>query len=161
MKTKFILSLITALFFGGISYLLLLILKIPDALLYAIFAGLLFYILLFLTMIIYEKAVNHKYRKFEKTITSPVFYKTNGNFMLSGDAITNANIYFCDDGIIIAQFEEKPYKTEIIPLEQIKDIRYDDYGIHLVIITNDEKLYYITLENSHEAVKAIMDKGWF
>ncbi len=161
MKAKFILSLITALFFGGAGYILMLILKVPNALLMAMFAGLLFYILLFVFMIIYEKGVNHKYKKFEKTITSPVFYKTNGNFMLSGDVITNATIYFCDDGIIIAQLVEKPYAVEKIPLEYIKDVRYDDYGIHLVIITNDEKLYYITIENSHEAVKAILDKGWF
>lgn len=161
MKTKFILSLITSLIFAAMGFVLMLILKVPNALLYAVFIGLLFYILLFVTMIIYEKAVNRKYRKFEKTITSPVFYKTNGNFMLSGDVITNANIYFCDDGIIFAQLVDKPYSVERIPLESIKDIKYDEIGIRLAIFTTDEKLYFITLENSHEAVKAILDKGWF
>lgn len=161
MKTKFIVSFITGLFFGTASYILLLIFRIPRAFLMAVFSGLLFYITMFLFMIFYEKAVNRKYRKFEKTIFSPVFFKTNGNFMLSGDVITNANIYFCDDGIIIAKLEEKPHNVEHIPLEKIKDVRYDDYGIHLVIVTAEEDFYCITLENSHDAVRAIAQKGWF
>ena len=47
MKAKALLSAITGFFFGLITYFLLQYLEMDDALLIAVFGGLLFYILLF------------------------------------------------------------------------------------------------------------------
>ena len=44
---------------------------------------------------------------FEKEITSPVFYKTNGNFNLGNGKVKNGNIYFCEAGIVCVSLEEK------------------------------------------------------
>ena len=38
--------------------------------------------------------MDKKYAEFEKKITSPVFYKTNGNFNLGNGKVKNGNIYF-------------------------------------------------------------------
>ena len=82
MKAKTLLSAITGFFFGLITYFLLQNLEMDNALLISVFAGLLFYILLFVFLLVYGKIMDKKYAEFEKEITSPIFYKSNGNFNL-------------------------------------------------------------------------------
>ena len=100
MKVKALLSAITGFFFGLITYFLLQYLQMDDALLISGLGGFLFYILLFVFLLVYGKIMDKKYAEFEKEITSPIFYKTNGNFNLGNGKVKNGNIYFCEAGIV-------------------------------------------------------------
>ena len=92
MKAKALLSAITGFFFGLITYFLLQYLQMDDALLISGLGGFLFCILLFVFLLVYGKIMDKKYAEFEKEITSPIFYKTNGNFNLGNGKVKNGNI---------------------------------------------------------------------
>ena len=108
MKEKAFLSAFTGFFFTIISYFVLLWIKQQDALLISVLGGLVFFILLFLFLNVYGRIIDKRYAKFEKEISSPVFYKTNGNFTLGNGKIKNGNIYFCEAGIVCVSLEDKP-----------------------------------------------------
>ena len=93
VKTKALLSAITSFFFGLVAYFLLLYLKFDNALWISAFVALLYYLVLLFFLIIYGRFMDKKYAEFEKKITSPVFYKTNGNFNLGNGKVKNGNIY--------------------------------------------------------------------
>ena len=158
MKAKAVLSAITGFFFGFITYFVLRYIKEPDAFLFSIISGLLFYLLLFLFLIVYEKVVNKQYERFEKDILSPVFLKVNGNFYLGGSDVKNGNIYFCEDGIVCVCLEDKPYTKNEILLQNIDHFRYTP--TQLSIFTNDERIFVITLARTDEIIDILIQKGW-
>ena len=158
MKAKAVLSAITGFFFGLITYLVLRYLEETDAFLFSVISGLFVYIVLFIFLIIHEKVMNKKYTEFEKKITSPVFYKTNGNFKLHNGKIKNANIYFCEDGIALISLDEKPYIMEEIQRNNIYRIQCDD--IHFNINTSDGKFYTITMPDAKEVFQKLKEKDW-
>ena len=158
MKSKAVLSAITGFCFVLIAYFLLQYLEIPDALLVSVFGGLLFYILLLSFLLIYGKIMDKKYAVFEKEITSPVFYKTNGNFNLGNGKIKNGNIYFCEAGIVCLCLDEKPYTFDEILLQDVDCYQFDD--IHLNIFTKDGRLFVITLPDAKNIIIALKEKDW-
>ena len=101
---------------------------------------------------------NAIYEKFEKEITSPIFYKTNGNFYLGGSDIKNGNIYFCEDGIVCVCLEEKPYTLDEILLQNIDHYTYT--FTQLNVFTNDGRLFVITVPKADEIMDILMRKGW-
>ena len=156
MKAKALLSAITGFFFGLITYFLMQYLQTDDALLISVFAGLLFYILLFVFLLVYGKSMDKKYAEFEKEITSPIFYKTNGNFNLGNGKVKNGNIYFCEGGIVCLCLDEKPYTLDEILLQDIDRYQFDD--IHLNIFTKDGRLFVITLPDAKNVIKILNEK---
>ena len=158
MKAKALLSAITGFFFGLITYFLLQHLEMDDALLIAVFGGLLFYILLFVFLLVYGKVMDKKYAEFEKEITSPIFYKTNGNFNLGNGKVKNGNIYFCEAGIVCLCLDEKPYTLDEILLQDVNRYQFDD--IHLNIFTKDGRLFVITLPDAKNVIKTLKEKDW-
>ena len=158
MKAKALSSAITGFFFALITYFLLQYLEIDDALLISVFGGLLFYILLFIFLLVYGKIVDKKYAKFEKEITSPIFYKTNGNFNLGNGKVKNGNIYFCEAGIVCLCLDEKPYTLDEILLQDVDRYQFDD--IHLNIFTKDGRLFVITLPDAKNVIKTLKEKDW-
>ena len=158
MKAKILLSAITGFFFGLITYFLLQYSETDDALLISVFGGLLFSLLLFILLLIYGKIVAKKYAEFEKEITSPVFYKTNGNFCLGNGKVKNGNIYFCEAGIVCLCLDEKPYTLDEILLQDISHYQFDD--IHLNIFTKDERLFVITLPDAKNVIQSLKEKDW-
>lgn len=158
MKSKFILSAITGFFFGLFTYFILKYLSIDNSFLFSVFSGLLFYLMLFVFLIIYEKNINKRYSQIEKEITSPVFYKTNGNFILCNGKMKNGNIYFCEAGIVCVCLEEKPYTLDEILLQNIDHYEFDN--IHLNIFTNDGRLFVITTADAKKVVDVLKEKGW-
>jgi hypothetical protein len=119
--------------------------------------GLLFALLLFVILIVNETITDKRYARFEKEITSPVFYKTNGNFCL-GDSVKNGNIYFCEDGIVCVCMDEKPYTLDEILLQNIDHFRYT--STQLSIFTDDERVFVITLSRVNEIIDLLVKKGW-
>ncbi len=158
MKAKVILSAITGFFFGLIGYFVLLLLDIDQPFQLAVFSGLLFALLLFPFLVVYEKIMEKRYAKFEKEITSPVFYKTNGNFNLGNGKVKNGNIYFCEAGIVCVCLEEKPYTLDEILLQNIDHYTYT--FTQLNIFTNDDRLFVITVPKADEIIDILMRKGW-
>lgn len=158
MKAKALLSAITGFFFGLITYFLLQYLEMDGALLISVFGGLLFYILLFVFLLVYGKIMDKKYAEFEKEITSPIFYKTNGNFNLGNGKVKNGNIYFCEAGIVCLCLDEKPYTLDEILLQDIDRYQFDD--IHLNIFAKDGRLFVITLPDAKNVIKTLNEKDW-
>ena len=158
MKAKVFLSAFTGFFFGLIGYFVLLLLDIDQPFQLAVMSGLLFALLLFLFLFVYEKIMEKRYAKFEKEITSPIFYKANGNFNLGNGKVKNGNIYFCEAGIVCVCLEEKPYTLDEILLQNINHYTYT--FTQLNIFTNDNRLFVITVPKADEIVDILMRKGW-
>ena len=157
MKTKAIISAIIGFFFGLTGYFIFLFCNLEQPLKFSVECGLLFALLLFDILVINEMVMDKRYAKFEKEITSKVFYKTNGNFYL-GDSIKNGNIYFCDDGIVCVCLDEKPYTLDEILLRNIDHFRYT--STQLSIFTNDERVFVITLPKVDGIIDLLIKKGW-
>ena len=158
MKAKVILSAITGFFFTVNAYFLLQYLEIQNTLLLSFSCGLLFFIILFSFLRVYEKIMDAKYAKFEKAITSPVFYKTNGNFDLGNGKVKNGNIYFCESGIVCLCLDEKPYTLDEILLQDIDHYQFND--IHLNIFVKDGRVFVIALSDAKNVIKMLSEKDW-
>ena len=158
MKAKVFLSAFTGFFFGLIGYFVLLLLDIDQPFQLAALSGLLFALLLFPVLVVYGNIMDKRYAKFEKEITSPIFYKTNGNFNLGNGKVKNGNVYFCEDGIICVCLEEKPYTLDEILLQNIDHYTYTFSELN--VFTNDERLFVITAPRADEIIDLLMRKGW-
>ena len=158
MKAKVFLSAFTGFFFGLIGYFVLLLLDIDQPFQLAALSGLLFALLLFPVLVVYGNIMDKRYAKFEKEITSPIFYKTNGNFNLGNGKVKNGNVYFCEAGIVCVCLEEKPYTLDEILLQNIDHYTYT--FTQLNIITNDNRLFVITAPKVDEIIDIITRKGW-
>ena len=158
MKAKVLLSAFAGLFFGLIGYFVLLLLDIDQPFQLAVLSGLLFALLLFPVLVVYGNIMDKQYAKFEKEITSPIFYKTNGNFNLGNGKVKNGNIYFCEAGIVCVCLEEKPYTLDEILLQNIDHYTYT--FAQLNIFTNDDRLFVITVPKVDEIIDILMRKGW-
>ena len=143
MKAKVFLSAFAGFLFGLIGYFVLLLLDIDQPFQLAALSGLLFALLLFPVLVVYGNIMDKRYAKFEKEITSPIFYKTSGNFNLGNGKIKNGNIYFCEAGIVCVCLEEKPYTLDEILLQNIDHYTYT--FTQLNIFTNDDRLFVITV----------------
>lgn len=158
MKAKAVLSAFTGFLFGLIGYYILLLLDIDQPFQPAVISGLLFAILLFPVLVIYESIMDKRYVTFEKEITSPVFYKTNGNFNLGNGKVKNGNIYFCEAGIVCICLEKKPYTLDEILLQNID--RYTYTFSQLNIYTNDGRIFVLTVPKADEIIDLLIRKGW-
>ena len=158
MKAKVFLSAFTGFLFGLIGYFVLLLLDIDQAFQLAALSGLLFALLLFPVLVVYGNIMGKRYAKFEKEITSPIFYKTSGNFNLGNGKIKNGNIYFCEAGIVCVCLEEKPYTLDEILLQNIDHYTYTFSELN--VFTNDGRLFVITVPRADEIIDLLMRKGW-
>lgn len=158
LKANVFLSTFTGFLFGLISYFVLLLSDIAQPFQLALLSGLLFALLLFPVLVVHGHIMGKRYAKFEKEITSPIFYKTNGNFNLGTGKVRNGNIYFCESGIVCVCLEDKPYTLDEIRLQNID--RYTYTFSQLNIYTNDGRLFVITVPKADEIIDLLMRKGW-
>ena len=158
MKAKAILSVFMGFLFGLLGYFALLLLDINQSFQLAVISGLLFALLLFPVLIVYGNIMDKRYTEFEKEITSPVFYKTNGNFNLGNSKVKNGNIYFCEAGIVCVCLEEKPYTLDEILLQNIDHYTYSFSQLN--VFTNDGRLFVITVPKADEIIDLLIRKGW-
>ena len=131
--------------------------KIDEhAFLISILFGFLSFVLMFLFLTVYKKIMDKRYAEFEKEITSPILYKTNGNFNLGNNKVRNGNIYVCEERIICAFLEEKPYTVDEISLSSIERFQCD--GFHLNIITNNNRLFLISIPDAENIINILKEK---
>jgi hypothetical protein len=102
--------------------------------------------------------MDKRYAKFEKEITSPIFYKTNGNFNLGNGKVKNGNVYFCEAGIVCVCLEEKPYTLDEILLQDIERFQFDN--IHLNIFAKDGRMFVLTAPDAAKIIEVLRQKGW-
>jgi len=158
MNAKAFLAAFGGIFIGLIGYFVFLLLDIEQPFYFAVLSGLLFALLLFTFLVVYERIMDKRYAKFEKEIASPIFYKTNGNFNLGGRKIKNGNIYFCEAGIVCVCLGDKPYSSEEILLQDIERYQFDN--IHLHIFAKDGRVFAITLPDAKKIIEVLRGKGW-
>ena len=158
MKTKVILSTFAGFLFGLFGYFVLRLIDFDLSFQLAVASGLLFALLLFPFLVVYERIVNRRYTKFEQEITSPIFYKTNGNFNLGNGKVKNGNIYFCEAGIVCVCLEDKPYSLDEILLQDIERYQFDN--IHLNIFAKDGRIFVITLPDAQKIIEVLREKEW-
>lgn len=158
MKPKLILSGIMGIFFAIATYFVLLFIKIENIILISIISGVSFCALLFIFLVIYGKYIDKRYCKLEQELSSRIFYKSNGNFKFAGNKIKNGNVYFCEDAIVCACLEEKPYLIDEIPVNKIVSLIFDN--MHLKISTNDNREYLIMLCDATKIAELLHSKNW-
>ncbi|MBQ3081244.1 MAG: hypothetical protein IJC49_02190 [Clostridia bacterium] len=158
MSAIVVLSAFLGLFFGFVSYFILVVSKTEDAALLSALAGVLFFILLFTVLLVYDRAVNKKYARIEKEINSPIFYKTPCTFNLEGGKVRSGNVYFCDKGIMCVSLEKKPYSVELILKENVEGYVFDKF--HVEIISKDGRLYVVSSVDVRTITNALKSKGW-
>ena len=158
MKAKITLSAICGFLFDLITYFVLRLLDIEQPFQLAALSGLLFALLLFPVLIVYGNIMDKRYAKFEKEITSSIFYKTNGNFNLGNGKVKNGNIYFCEAGIVCVCLEEKPYTLDEILLQDVERYQFDN--IHLNIFAKDGRIFVITLPDVQKVIEVLRQKDW-
>lgn len=144
-------------FFAAGTYIILRFVLPEGALILSAAAGLLFGMLLFLSLLVHDKWMNRKYSEFERTILSPVFFKTSGNFNL-GSGVRNGKIYFCERGIVCASLDEKPLAVEVLLLENIEKYEFDD--IHMNIYVNDGRTFLITTADASGIPSLLKSREW-
>lgn len=157
MKAKIFLSVFCGALFGIMTFLICIFILPEEALGLALMTGVLFALFLLPVLIYDEKKPNKKYLKLEKEISSVVFYKANGDFNL-GKSVRNGNIYFCENGIIFASFDQKPFAVEEVLLPFIEKYEFDD--IHMNIYTKDERKFLITTADAKEVLKILKERRW-
>ena len=158
MKAKAILSVFMGFLFGLLGYFALLLLDIDQSFQLAVISGLLFALLLFPVLIVYGNIMDKRYAKFEKEITSSIFYRTNGNFNLGNSKVKNGNIYFCEAGIVCVCLEEKPYTLDEILLQDIERFQFDN--IHLNIFAKDGRVFVLTTPDAAKIIEVLRQKEW-
>ena len=158
MKTKVILSAFAGFLFGLFGYFVLRLIDFDLSFQLAVASGLLFALLLFPFLVGYEKVIDKRYAKIEKEITSPIFYKTNGNFNLGNGKVKNGNIYFCEAGIVCVCLEEKPYTLDEILLQDIERYQFDN--IHLNIFAKDGRVFVLTTPDAAKIIDILRQKEW-
>ena len=158
MKAKLILSAITGFFFGVIGYFILSLLKVDNAFQLSVVCGTGFMLLLFPLLEVNEKIVSKRYTEIEQKITSPVFYKINGNFNLGNGKVKNGNVYFCEDGIVCVCMDAKPYIFDEILLQDIDHYEFDH--IHLNIFAKDGRIFVLTATDTNKVAEVLRQKGW-
>lgn len=144
-------------FFAAGTYIILRFVLPEDLLLLSAAAGFLFGMLLFLALLVRDKGMNRKYSEFERTILSPVFSKTSGNFNL-GSGVRNGKIYFCERGIVCASLDEKPLAVEVLLLENIEKYEFED--IHMNIYVNDGRTFLITTADASGILSLLKSREW-
>lgn len=153
MKSKIILSAFSGLFFAIMSFIILkdIYFSSMSAILFAF--GLLTY------LIINEKIIEKRFRKYEQQIVSTVLFKTNGNFD-TGKDVRNANIYICDDCLVFITVDKKPYGITKIYQNQIIrcDCEIDKYK--LILMLNDELIYVVQSPMQEEFITQLKINGW-
>lgn len=155
MKGTILLSLILGVLFAVLTLIVGLMLWPSYAVVSAVLAFVLVTPMMHFALAISERRTNKMYAELEKQITSPIFFKANGNFNL-GYGVVNGNIYLCDNGIVFASVDSKPHRMQEIPAEQIWYFEFDP--IHVLLHTRDGWVYEITLPNAQEVQKALEGK---
>ena len=157
-KTKALLSAVLGFSFGLFTYLILGYFDDEEAFLTGVLSGVGFYFLMLGFLVLYEKFINKRYEKFEKGITSPVFYKTSGIYTFGDGKSKSGNIYFCEDGIVCICLEEKPYASGEILLKDIERYQFDE--IHLNIFTTDGRVCVFSAPDIKQVMKVLKEKNW-
>ncbi|MBR4768308.1 MAG: hypothetical protein IK088_04945 [Lachnospiraceae bacterium] len=157
-KTIVKLSAITGVLFAALMYLVLVFVKRASAFWMAIVAGALFAACLVIVLVVYNRGLKKKYAAVEAELTSRVMYIENGNFEYGDGKIRNGNLYFCEDDLVIASFDGKPYFTVKIEKGDISRIEFES-GC-MTLFTKDNHALLAALPDADEIAEMLKNTGW-
>lgn len=155
MKGKIFLSVLIGFVLGILTFFLMLLILPSYALLLALLIFAAASLVIHIVLVVEEKRSDKRYAKLEQNITSPVFFKVNGNFTI-GKLFVNGNVYFCEQGILLLSIEKKPCLYEEIQGKDILKCEFDELRMHLY--TKDGREFHIMTPEAPEAEQAIQGK---
>ena len=155
-RVHLILSLAVGILFGLGSLFVMRWFRVGGAGL-AIATGLLFAWLLFGALQLNESSMRKRYAEAEKLIISPIWLQTNGN-VRTGTKVRNANIYFCEEGIVLISLDQRPFALEEIPVNLIESYEFSNF--QFLIRTTDERLFVIQSPESNRIRNELRRKEW-
>lgn len=124
----------------------------------ALAVSVLFGVLLYGFLWVYERVLESRYAAVEKQLPSPVWMKASGNYQTKPRQ-KSANLYFCEDCVIIACLEEKPYTMDVIPKEKIA--RYESIDVvHLKIVTENGTEFSFSSGDTPSILEGLNRKNW-
>lgn len=156
MKVRVGLSAFMGVLFAVPWYFVFDFIDLQSPFILAVATGGLFACFLLVYFIIHQKYTESKYEKAEKNITSPVFFKANGNFNLCGK-VKNCNIYFCDNGIVFLCLEKGKVSAEEISSDVLQSVLTDSIS-KMNIHTTDGRLYVITTPDARRINDELMKR---
>lgn len=118
----------------------------------------LFGVLLYGFLWVYDRVLQGRYAAVEKQLPSPVWMQASGNYQTKPRQ-KSANLYFCEDCVIIACLEEKPYTMDVIPKERIARYESEDC-IHLKIVTESGTEFAFTSGDTPSILEGLKEKRW-
>ena len=123
----------------------------------SLLSGLLFFLILFLFLRLHRARQDRNYAEFEKTITSPVFFRTEGNFR-TDSGVRYGRVYFCEDGILCISLEtEPPVLDQLLP----SDIEAFQFQTpYFYIHASDGRSFCLTGSDTEAMAAALKEKGW-
>ena len=157
MSGIMLVSIICGGIFASMLFVVLLIMNQDLAFPMAILGGAVMTLALHIIFSVLEKRRQKKYAKLEKEIKSPIFYQTEGVFHL-GNKVKNGNIYFCEEGIVLASLDEKPYACDEILISNIE--KYEFGKAQMSIYTKDGRAFLISMPNAEIVLNELKSKNW-
>lgn len=170
MKTKLFLSVLTGAMFSVAGYFILLYIDRDIALPYSLACGIMFALIMFPFLVVYEKLQGKRYAKFEETLQTPFFFKASGNYQIVSEEVINGEVktvlsklrsstlYFCEDRIVLASLEEKPHTVTEILLSDVNKFESDE--VHLNIYVKGGDAFLITTPEGRSIQTTLQEKGW-
>ncbi len=157
VKTAVVGSVVFGLIFGALTYTVLRFISPEDAFLLAVLSGLICYLGMFISLLLYSRWEKKKYAKIEKDLSSPAFLKTEGSIR-AGRKMLACRIYFCETCVAVASIEVKPYILEEFKWQDLCRIEGDK--IRLIFVTNDQKTLCFTVVNAEDVINELKRRGF-
>ncbi|MCR4682342.1 MAG: hypothetical protein K5647_03305 [Clostridiales bacterium] len=164
IKGKIFLTLFTGVLFGLPAYLILSLIDDKTAALLGVLAGALFslFMLTFLFIYIYEKAMNKRAAEAEKRFESEILYKTSGK-MFTDEKMTASksvymNFYVLESGLALMDLEHRKAAVKEISGDEISAISPE--GIALKIETADGRIFSFVIPDRDGVLEFLKERGW-
>lgn len=157
MSTYMLLSLILGAISAVPALIVCLLLGVENPFAWTLLVSSAFALLLYPVLRVMAHRTDKKYAQFESGIKVPVFHQMNGNIRL-GDYLRNGNLYFFENGIIMASLDEKPNLVEELPLSTIEHFTFED--VHMTIRLSDGRVFRITSTEVEATRAALKERDW-
>ena len=139
------------------TYIILRVLQVSRPFPWTLVAACAFMLILYPILRLSIHRTDKRYAAFEAGFKAPFFHRMNANIKF-GRSLRNGNLYFCEQGIILASLDEKPALIEELPLESITRFTFDE--IHMEIHVQDGRIFRLTSPEVQETHAALQAKNW-
>lgn len=157
MKGKIFISLFGGTMFGSATVLILLFITPEIAWPVGLLTMAFFSVSLHVVLSVSEARMNKRFAEIERVLPALVLYQTVAHFNQGKDAIAG-KVYLCQDAIVFALLDRKPYTLQMISADQLWRYELIEYVLHLY--TNDGREYHLMLPDATEFICKIKELYW-